>query len=413
MIHKTVIAVAASFLLLLVMVSWEGRRGGALPDETRHPVRVIYPSSDVPQAEWDLRKAARYLDQRQAWWMQWDVAARDHGTFCVSCHTSLPYMLARPALRGGLDETGPTLLEQKTLENIRKRVLLGPAAEPYYSDKDYGSHKSEESRATETVLNALLLSAEDSRHGILTKETRAAFAEMWALQSTSGEDMGAWPWQQFGLHPWESHESTYFGASLAALAVGLAPQTYATDPDIQTNLQLLRGFLHRKLAEQPLLNSLVVLWASTKLSGILSTEEQKAIIHDILSKQQSDGGWRLSSLLWYWREGGVPSLLLMWKKADWSFQESQSDGLATGMICYVLQEAGVPSDDPKLAAALAWLEHAQDKSEGHWTGYSLNKKRDPTSNVGRFMSDAATGFAVLALSENKAKGEQHNNQAGH
>ena len=32
---------------------------------------------------WSPKAAAAYLDQRADWWMGWQGAARDHGTFCV------------------------------------------------------------------------------------------------------------------------------------------------------------------------------------------------------------------------------------------------------------------------------------------------------------------------------------------
>src|SRR5438552_3423851 len=65
-----------------------------------------------PQA-WDARAAATHLDGRAAWWMGWAGARRDHDTFCVSCHTAMPYALARPALRSALGETGPSATERK------------------------------------------------------------------------------------------------------------------------------------------------------------------------------------------------------------------------------------------------------------------------------------------------------------
>jgi squalene-hopene/tetraprenyl-beta-curcumene cyclase len=62
-----------------------------------------------------------------------------------------------------------------------------------------------------------------------------------------------------------------------------------------------------------------------------------------------------------------------------------------------LEESGVAAAKPAVAKGLAWLEHNQDQS-GAWLSTSMNKKRDPASDAGRFMSDAATAYSVLALS---------------
>jgi hypothetical protein len=64
---------------------------------------------------------------------------------------------------------------------------------------------------------------------------------------------------------------------------------------------------------------------------------------------------------------------------------------------HVLQTAGVPKDDAKIAKGLAWLKRNQ-ATTGAWTSVSVVKKRDPASHSGKFMSDAATAYAVLALS---------------
>src|SRR5690349_22590428 len=91
---------------------------------------------------WDPKAAAAYLDQRQSWWMEWPKAARDHETFCVSCHTAVPYALARPALRKVLGEENPSANERRLLNNVVKRVRLWKEVEPFYSDADRGTYKT-------------------------------------------------------------------------------------------------------------------------------------------------------------------------------------------------------------------------------------------------------------------------------
>jgi len=65
--------------------------------------------------------------------MAWPGAARDHETFCVSCHTSVPYALARPSLREGLGEATLSANELRLLNNVVKRVRLWKDVDPYYS----------------------------------------------------------------------------------------------------------------------------------------------------------------------------------------------------------------------------------------------------------------------------------------
>jgi squalene-hopene/tetraprenyl-beta-curcumene cyclase len=347
---------------------------------------------------WDQHAAAAYLDQRQSWWMGWSGAARDHGTFCVSCHTSVAYAISRPGLRSALAEQGPSTNERKLLDNVIKRVRLWKDVEPFYTDHGY---KAEESRGTEAVLNALILAAHDAQSGQLSDDTRTAFDNMWVLQDKTGDKKGAWSWLQFDLEPWEANDSQYYGAALAAVAVGTAPENYRLTPEIQTNLKFLREYLDREYLNQSTINRVVLLWASTKLPGLLEPDQQHSIVDEVLSKQQYDGGWELSSLAYPPTGLGLSKLLRTWIREDGTSQKRESDGYATGLIVLVLQQAGLERKSPPLTRGTSWLMANQNAADGSWPSYSLNKRRNPSSDAGRFMSDAATAYAVLALTENQ------------
>ena len=333
---------------------------------------------------WDMRAAAAYLDARQTWWSAWPTAARDHETACVSCHTALPYALARPSLRAALHENEPTSPERRLLDDVVKRVRMWRDVEPFYPDQTVGLPKTSESRGTEAVLNALVLATRDAAAGKPSDEARVAFENMWALQFRRGKPTGSWAWLNFHLEPWEADDAAYFGAALAAVAVGTEPGGYASRPEIQDRLGSLRTFLRQDVALQSVFNRAVLLWAASALPDLLTPAERSTIADSLFARQNTDGGWTLARL------GD-------WKRSDGTVLDTVSDGYATGLVTFALRRAGHANNEARLASALAWLSRHQDSTTGKWTATSLNRKRDPATPPATFMSDAATGFAILAL----------------
>ena len=382
-------SLAALLVAGIIAVSWHTETRAADP---RVP-KARAAAADQPETKiansWDRKAAAAYLDQRQSWWMEWPTAARDHETFCVSCHTAVPYALSRPALRRALAEQSPSASERRLLDNVTKRVRLWRETAPFYSDAQRGANKTAESRGTESVLNALILATNEAANRELSNDARAALDNMWAEQQTQGNKKGVWLWLRFNNEPWEADDSDYYGATLAAIAAGTAPGNYRARPEIQNNLEMLREYLNRESAAQSTINRVVLLWASARLPGLLKPEQQRAIIDEVLAKQQADGGWSLSSL------AGA------WKRHDGTPQEGKSDGYATGLITLALQQAGISPENVQHQAAIAWLAANQNKTEGCWPGYSLNKNVEHhlSPDTVRFMNDAATAYAVLALTD--------------
>jgi squalene-hopene/tetraprenyl-beta-curcumene cyclase len=355
-------------------------------------------SPDGYLPNWDPTRAAAYLDSREVWWQGWAPAQKDHGTICISCHTVVPYAMARPALRQAVDEIAMSTPEKVMMDSVEKRVGSWSQMAPFYSDRD-GRDKAAQSRATEAVMNAVILASYDERQGSLRPITRKAFDEAWALQERAGENAGGWKWQDFSLAPWESGEAGYQGAALLAVKAEDAPDGFAAGPDAAPYLGRLREDLKREYSSQPVMNQLYVLWASARSPGMITAAQRNSLLAALQGLQQTDGGWALSSL-----DQGNRSQDSRWrwirKQLKIALKPPQSDGCATGLVVLVLEELGTSQQDPMLVHGLQWLERHQG-SDGSWGADSLNGKHDPQSDVGRFMTDAATGYAVMALEESR------------
>ena len=367
------------------------------------------PSQSIPSvatvrntpSAWDKEAAAKFLDDRMDLWFDQARKLRTGRgtTSCVSCHTVVPHVLARPALRKAAGVSQPTPQEAKLLEETLRRV------DTYGSHEPLVASKGEQSRGTEAVLNLLVLADEDARQDrqLPSEPTRKALAELWKEQRANG----AWDWLDFGDEPYESADSVYYGAALAAMALGTATDySGGTGDYVSSGVGKLRSYLKTNYADQNLYSRAWMLLASTRLAGLLSREQTDALTADLQSKQNPDGGWSLYKLgPWRWSKAsppygpeGKPDVALL----------SKSDGYATGLIAYALQEAGLPADRPSLKLATHWLEANQKEcqiDQSHWKcwrTYSLNYDTEHGGDHGKalgrmFMSDAATAFAALAL----------------
>jgi hypothetical protein len=333
--------------------------------------------------DWSPRLAAEYLDSRQKEWFAWP-AAKAPGGPCVSCHTGLTYLLARPRLRRALGESEPTSYERGLLDGLRARVEkksaseLSPTVKEPFASQRFG---------VESIFSALFLCLQDRGSATLSADAKQAFDRMWSLQSRAAKSKGAWPWFDLDLDPWETPDSAFYGAAIAALAAGSAPPEYRDRPEIRERLVDLTRYLQREQQAQPLHNRLTLLWASSKFPAAMPRAMRRPLVDEILRKQQADGGWTLESL-GSWRPHS---------KAPQSTGSSNS--YATGFVAFVLEQAGLARSNPDLARALDWLRSRQNRQFGYWAAESMNKSYEANSMPVGFMQDAATSFAAMALLE--------------
>ena len=314
-------------------------------------------AGENPPETWNQAKAAQFLDARGEQWFNFGSAHRGkepNKSSCVSCHSLLSYALARPVLRQVSKENVPTQWEARLLEQTKSRVSNWDklSADEFQLMYDFDDAKKLQSRGTEAVLNALVLTRDDrfTNRQKPSDVAQKALAILWATQVTEGTEIGSWDWINFGMDPWEGKSSRYMGACLAAIAIGSAPgyDLAGAAGEIKERASSLREYLKKHFELQNLHDQVWMLWASATMDGLLTRQEKDRLIAKILAKQQAGGGWSLGSLGSYTRK-----------------DVKAPDGYATGLILHALQEAGIAKDDPQVSKGLAWLRSNQDPT-GAW-----------------------------------------------
>jgi squalene-hopene/tetraprenyl-beta-curcumene cyclase len=302
--------------------------------------------ADEPLAKtYSPAKAAEFLDRAAVNW------TRDRK--CATCHTNVPYVMARDLLKeGGSDgvELVRTFFEERV--------------------KSWADGKPR--KGGEPVTIAAPLALADAREGKLRPLTRQALDAMWTAQRADG----AWNWPNCNWPPLEHDD--YYGAVLAAVAVGHAPENYAASEKAKEGLERLRVYF-RKTPSPTLHHKAWLLWASLKLDGLMTKPEREQTIADLLSKQRADGGWSLASLGDWKGFDGRPNN-----------PDAASDGYGTGFVVFVLRQAGLTSQRKEIRHGIDWLKSHQRES-GRWYTPSLNTDR------AHYITHAGTAFAVLAL----------------
>jgi squalene-hopene/tetraprenyl-beta-curcumene cyclase len=274
---------------------------------------------------------------------------------CATCHTNVPFMLARPKVKGG---------DPAPMREVRE--FLEGTVEKWETQKPRVDY--------EVVATAFALAGNDAATtGKLHPLTKVALDRVWTIQKPDG----SWKWPDCAWPPLEHDQ--FYGVAYVAIAVAQAPDNYSDTPAARAGLDNLRKYLHTHPVPE-LHHKASLLWPSAKIGGLLTDTEKKATVAELRKLQLPDGGWNLPAL-------GPYSMRRDKKTPNTT---DVSDGYATGFVTFVLRQGGVPAHDPALVKAVAWLK-ANQRESGRWFTQS------PGGSKHHFVTNVGSAFAILAL----------------
>jgi len=324
-------------------------------------------SSDDPPGEFDIERAAQFVDGVA---VKWGVK---HG--CVTCHTNGHYLMVPPKIF----KHRPAATEVRTFaegwidsweENglPRTEIVVAPAA-------------------FLTINNMQM-------DGRLRPATRNALDEAWKLQSEEGN------WKDWLKCEWPPFEQDdHYGVTLLTIAMGMAPESYTNIEPAHTGIRRMLGYLQRHEPEE-VHHRAMMLWAGKYYEDLVSADERQRWIDELIELQKASGGWA-SGDLGRWRQrapetGGYSHLdpELVEREFPRVMVDPNGDGYGTGFVLYALLQAGVPVSHVQMQKGLAWLKSNQ-QADGKWFTNSLRNESD-TSN---FLTHTGTTFALMVLAE--------------
>ena len=295
--------------------------------------------------EYSTEQATDFLDSASLHWQKQRK--------CFTCHTNFAYLYARPSLK-----TNPAA-------HVEVRRFAEDLVRQRWRDK--GPRWD-----AEVIATAAALAYNDSATtGKLHETTRIALDRMWTVQ----RDDGGWDWLKCNWPPMESDD--HYGATLAAIATGVAPDEYRQSSAAKVGIENLMSYL-RNNPPPTLHHQAMLVWASSYEMELITSTAKESTIKLLLELQRPDGGWATASL------GN-------WERGDGKAQDVEtSDGYGTGFVLFVLRRAGTPMSDTSLQRGVAWLKSHQRES-GRWFTRSLYKDNK------HYLTHAGSAFAIMAL----------------
>lgn len=300
-------------------------------------------------ATFDPQKATALLDDVALKWTRQNK--------CATCHTNVSYLMVRPLLGAGGSEA-----TQEIRQTLKQYAITAKDGPPELV-----------SFFIAPIASALAVN-DGLGGGALDPDTRELLDYLWTTQ----ESDGGWKYTTNHMLPFLERDF-YYVTLLMALAVGYAPDTYYESANAKAGFARLKFFIRNRPPET-LHDKAVLLWASVRTPGVISSEQQAAYERALLRSQQEDGGWTLPSLGNWPRHDGAPN-----------DPNGLSDGYATGLVTMALCQRGRTERDASVRRAIKWLQSHQ-RASGRW--YTRSTYSDRFRN---YVSNMGTAYALMAI----------------